>query len=50
MAAAAVTQAVPESLNVRRSKERTPEPTVVVIFGARDGVEALTKRFSLFKQ
>ena len=43
MAAAAVTQAQVDlaSLNERRAKERTPEPTVVVIFGASGD---LTKR------
>ena len=43
MAAAAVTRAQVDlaSLNERRSKERTPEPTVVVIFGASGD---LTKR------
>ena len=43
MAAAAVTQAHADlaTLNARRAKERTPEPTVVVIFGASGD---LTKR------
>src|SRR6201985_1393047 len=43
MAAAAVTQAQVDlaTLNERRSKERTPEPPVVVIFGASGD---LTKR------
>ena len=43
MAAAAVTQAHADiaTLNARRAKERTPEPSVVVIFGASGD---LTKR------